>query len=34
MNDFKELGGKIITSKMTMEIVGIKKEELRMEWID
>ncbi|WP_440954564.1 DsrE/DsrF/DrsH-like family protein [Methanosarcina sp. Mfa9] len=34
MNDFKELGGKIIACEMTMEIMGIKKEELRTEWID
>ncbi len=34
MNDFKELGGKIIACEMTMEIMGIKKEELRADWID
>jgi peroxiredoxin family protein len=34
MNDFKELGGKIIACEMTMEIMGIKKEELRTDWID
>jgi peroxiredoxin family protein len=34
MNDFKELGGKIIACEMTMEIMGIKKEQLRTEWID
>ena len=34
MSNFKELGGKIIACEMTMEIMGIKKEELRTEWID
>ncbi|MDD2440067.1 MAG: DsrE/DsrF/DrsH-like family protein [Methanosarcinaceae archaeon] len=34
MSDYKELGGKIIACEMTMEIMGIKKEELRTEWID
>jgi len=34
MNDFKELGGKIIACEMTMEIMGISKEDLRQEWID
>ncbi|MEM0448850.1 MAG: DsrE/DsrF/DrsH-like family protein [Methanomassiliicoccales archaeon] len=34
MKDFKELGGKIIACEMTMEIMGIKKEDLRLEWID
>jgi peroxiredoxin family protein len=34
MNEFKELGGKIIACEMTMEIMGIKKQELRTEWID
>jgi len=29
MDDFKELGGKILACDMTMEIMGIKKEELR-----
>lgn len=29
MKDFKELGGKIIACDMTMEIMGIKKEDLR-----
>jgi len=29
MQDFKELGGKIIACEMTMEIMGIKKEDLR-----
>ncbi|MDD3042588.1 MAG: DsrE/DsrF/DrsH-like family protein [Methanosarcinaceae archaeon] len=34
MEDFKELGGKIIACEMTMEIMGIKKEELRTDWVD
>jgi peroxiredoxin family protein len=34
MNDFKELGGKIIACEMTMEIMGLSKEELQVEWID
>ena len=29
MQDFKELGGKLLACDMTMEIMGIKKEELR-----
>jgi peroxiredoxin family protein len=32
--DFKELGGKIIACEMTMEIMGIKKEDLRDDLID
>ena len=34
MADFKELGGKIIACEMTMEIMGIGREDLREEWID
>jgi len=34
LNDFKELGGKIIACEMTMEIMGIKREDLREELID
>lgn len=34
MKDFKELGGKIIACEMTMEIMGVKKEDLRQDWID
>jgi peroxiredoxin family protein len=34
MEDYKELGGRIIACEMTMEIMGIKPEELRREWID
>jgi peroxiredoxin family protein len=33
MQDFKELGGKIIACEMTMEIMGIKKEDLREELV-
>ncbi|MCE7698605.1 MAG: DsrE/DsrF/DrsH-like family protein [Methanobacterium paludis] len=34
IQDFKELGGKIIACEMTMEIMGVKKEELRDDLID
>lgn len=34
MEDYKELGGKIIACGMTMEIMGIKEEELNNQWID
>ncbi len=34
MSDFKELGGKIIACEMTMEIMGIEKEQIRTEWVD
>ncbi|NYT19357.1 MAG: NAD(FAD)-dependent dehydrogenase [Methanosarcinales archaeon] len=34
MNDYKELGGKILACEMTMEIMGVKAEDLRTEWID
>ena len=34
MNDFKELGGKVIACEMTMEIMGVSKQDLREEWID
>jgi len=34
MADFKELGGKIIACEMTMEIMGVKREDLRQDWID
>lgn len=33
VQDFKELGGKIIACDMTMEIMGIKKEDLRQDLI-
>jgi peroxiredoxin family protein len=32
--DFKELGGKIIACEMTMEIMGIRREDLREDLID
>jgi len=32
--DFKDLGGKIIACEMTMDIMGIKKEDLREDLID
>jgi peroxiredoxin family protein len=32
--DFKDLGGKIIACEMTMEIMGIKKSDLREDLID
>jgi peroxiredoxin family protein len=34
LSDFKELGGKIIACEMTMEIMGIKREDLRQDLID
>lgn len=34
MADYKELGGKIIACDMTMDIMGIKPEDLRQDWID
>lgn len=34
ITDYKELGGKIIACEMTMEIMGVKKEDLREELID
>ena len=34
MADFKELGGKIIACEMTMEIMGLRREHLREDWID
>ena len=34
LSDFKDLGGKTIACEMTMEIMGIRKEDLRQEWID
>jgi len=33
-DDFKELGGRIVACDMTMEIMGIKPEDLHQEWID
>jgi peroxiredoxin family protein len=34
MTDFKELGGKIIACEMTMEIMGVKRSDLREDLID
>ncbi|MGE5627450.1 MAG: DsrE/DsrF/DrsH-like family protein [Solirubrobacterales bacterium] len=34
LSDFKELGGKIIACEMTMDIMGITKNDLREEFID
>jgi peroxiredoxin family protein len=34
LQDFKELGGKIIACEMTMEIMGIKQKDLRQDLID
>jgi peroxiredoxin family protein len=34
ISDFKELGGKIIACDMTMEIMGLKIEDLRQDLID
>jgi len=34
MMDFRELGGRIIACEMTMEIMGIAREDLREDWID
>jgi peroxiredoxin family protein len=34
MTDFKDLGGKVIACEMTMEIMGLKREDLRQDWID
>jgi peroxiredoxin family protein len=33
MQDFKELGGKIMACDMTMDIMGIKPEDLRQDLI-
>jgi peroxiredoxin family protein len=34
LQDFKELGGKIIACEMTMDIMGISRDDLREELID
>jgi len=34
LTDFKDLGGKIIACEMTMEIMGIRREDLREDLID
>jgi len=34
MTDFKDLGGRVIACEMTMDIMGIRHEDLRDDWID
>ncbi|RJS49032.1 MAG: NAD(FAD)-dependent dehydrogenase [Methanobacterium sp.] len=34
IQDYKELGGKIIACEMTMEIMGVEKDEMRQDIID
>jgi len=34
LRDFKELGGKIIACEMTMEIMGVRRQDLREDLID
>jgi peroxiredoxin family protein len=34
MRDFRELGGKVIACEMTMEIMGVRREDLREDLID
>ncbi len=34
LRDFKELGGRIIACEMTMEIMGVRREDLREDLID
>lgn len=34
LTDFKALGGKIVACEMTMEVMGLRREDLREEWID
>jgi peroxiredoxin family protein len=34
MTDFKDLGGRIIACEMTMDIMGIRREDLRDDWVD
>ena len=34
LRDFKELGGKVIACEMTMEIMGIRRQDLREDLID
>jgi peroxiredoxin family protein len=34
MKDFKELGGKIIACDMTMQIMGVRPEQLRQDLVD
>jgi len=34
MSDYRDLGGRVIACEMTMEIMGIRREDLREDWID
>ncbi len=34
LNDFRELGGKVIACEMTMEIMGVSKEDMNQDLID
>jgi peroxiredoxin family protein len=34
LNDFRELGGKVIACEMTMEIMGVNKEDMNQDLID
>jgi peroxiredoxin family protein len=34
MREFRDLGGKVIACEMTMEIMGVGKQDLREDWID
>lgn len=34
LTDFKALGGKIVACELTMEVMGLKREDLQEEWID
>ncbi|MBN1782940.1 DsrE/DsrF/DrsH-like family protein [bacterium] len=34
MEDFKALGGKIIACEMTMELMGLSREQMETKWID
>ncbi len=34
MADYKDLGGKVVACDMTMDIMGLRKEDLREDWID
>jgi len=34
MADYRDLGGKVIACEMTMEIMGLRREDMREDWID
>ena len=34
LEDYRALGGKVIACEMTMEVMGLKREDLQQEWID